>query len=97
MNKDEILYKFNALLEETIEEGDKENMEVSSTMFKKAVCLLASLDVKKANEFVECFEGTLKYYNYLTENEAEKIVNSFVNQDGSRGQNGMTQMISFLL
>lgn len=85
MNKDEILYKFNALLDETIEEGDKENMEVSRAMFKKAVCLLVSLDAKKADEFVECFEGTLKYYNYLTESEAESIVNSFVNQDGSRG------------
>ena len=65
MDKDEILYRFSILLDETIEEGDTENTEVSWAMFKKAVRLLASLDIKKATEFVECFEGTLKYYNYL--------------------------------
>ena len=85
MSKEDILYKFGILLDETIEEGDKENMEVSYAMFKKAVCLLTSLDIKRAEEFVDCFEGTLKYYNYLTESETEKIVNSFVNQDGSHG------------
>lgn len=85
MDKDKILYRFDTLLTRIIEENDKENMEVSRSMFKKAVCLLASLDTQKANEFVDCFDGTLRFYNYLTENETEKIVNSFVNQDGSRG------------
>ena len=85
MNKDEIIHKFDVLLDETIEEGDKESMEVSRSMFKKAVCLLTALDSKKAEEFIECFEGTLKYYNYLTEGEAEKLSSSFLNQDGSRG------------
>lgn len=85
MSKDEIFHKFNNLLDEVVEDNDKENLDVSYTMFKKAVCMLASLDPKQAGEFVDCFEGTLKYYNYLTESEAEKIVNSFVNQDGSHG------------
>lgn len=85
MNTEDMLYKFNTLLDETVEDGDKENLDVSYSMFKKAVCLLASLDPKKAEEFVECFEGTLKFYNYLTESEADKILSGFVNQDGSRG------------
>ena len=85
MSKEEILRKFNCLLDETVDEGDKENLDISNAMFKKAVCLLASLDEKQANEFVDCFEGTLKYYNYLTESEAGKIVGAFVNQDGTRG------------
>lgn len=85
MTKDEILNKFNDLLDETVEDGDKENLGVSYAMFKKAVCLLYVLDSKRAEEFVSCYEGTLKYYNYLTEGEAERIVDSFVNQDGSRG------------
>lgn len=85
MNKDEILYKFGVLLDETVAENDKENLSVSYAMFKKAICLLAAVDAKQACEFVECFEGTLKYYNYLTESEAEKVVNSFINQDDSRG------------
>lgn len=79
------MHKFVVLLDSTIEEGDKESMEVSRDMFKKAVCIIASLDLKKAGEFVECFEGNLKYYNYLTESEALKIVDTFINQDGSRG------------
>lgn len=85
MGKNEVLYRFGALLDDTIKEGDKENMDVSRAMFKRAVCLLASVDVEKANEFVDCFDGTLKYYNYLTEGEAEEIVTAFVNQDGTRG------------
>ena len=47
MNKDEITNKFNHLLDDVIAEGDKESMDVSSTMFKKAVCMLAHLDVKR--------------------------------------------------
>lgn len=85
MNKDEILNRFNSLLDEVVEDNDKESLDVSYAMFKKAICMLASLDSKQAGEFIDCYEGTLKYYNYLTESEAEKIVNSFINQDGSRG------------
>ena len=54
-------------------------------MFKKAVELLADTNLKDAKELVECYEGTLKYYNFLTESEAEEIVSDFLNQDGSKG------------
>lgn len=37
-------------------------------------------DEPLANNFT-----TLKYYNFLTENEAEEIVAAFQNQDGSKG------------
>lgn len=37
-------------------------------------------DEPLANNFT-----TLKYYNFLTENEAEEIVATFQNQDGSKG------------
>ena len=80
-----ILPKFASLLSDTIAEGDDENMMVAETMFKKAVQMLAELDADKAKDFVECFEGTLKFYNYLTERESRQIVDRFVNQDGSRG------------
>jgi hypothetical protein len=42
-------------------------------------------DEPLAKEVLECYEGTLKYYNFLTENEAEEIVAAFQNQDGSKG------------
>ena len=38
-----------------------------------------------SQQVLECYEGTLKYYNFLTENEAEEIVAAFQNQDGSKG------------
>lgn len=85
MDKEMILHKFNSLLSDTIAEGDEENMRVTEAMFRKAVQMLIDLDEAKGKDFVECFEGTLKYYNYLTENEAKRVVDSFINQDGSRG------------
>ena len=85
VGKNEILTRFSLLLEEIEENRDAEDLAVSRDMFKKAVDLLADTDVRKAGEFVECFEGTLKFYNFLTEHEAEEIVSKFLNQDGSRG------------
>ena len=53
--------------------------------FKKAFTVLADVNPRMAKEVLECYEGTLKYYNFLTENEAEEIVAAFQNQDGSKG------------
>lgn len=85
MDKDIILYRFSGLLTDTIEERDDESMRVAEQMFKKAFQMLIELDADKAQNFMECFEGMLKYYNYLTEHEALKIVEKFVNQNGTKG------------
>ena len=85
MNKEELIGKFNLLLDDVIHDGDTDDMETTQAMFKKAVAMLAHIDVKKAEEFLCCFEGTLKYFNYLTPSEAANIVDKFVNQDGSKG------------
>ena len=85
MTKDEILHKFNYLLDETISRQDNKEMEISRTMFKKAVCIISRYDLSKAEEFVECFEGTLKYNNYLSKYETEHILSEFINEDGTRG------------
>lgn len=85
MDRNDILIKFNRLLNKTIEGGVKQEMQVTKMMFQKAVELLSDTDIRKAKEFVECFEGTLLFNNYLTEQEAENAVSLFVNQDGSRG------------
>lgn len=82
---EDILRRFENLLDETISKGEKKEMELSRTMFKRAVFLLAQADEKKANDFVECFEGSLRFHNYLSRGEAMKVVEAFVNQDGSRG------------
>lgn len=85
MDKKELLEKFCTVYTEAINSGDAADTEVSLQMFKKAVELLADTNLKDAKELVECYEGTLKYYNFLTESEAEEIVSDFLNQDGSKG------------
>lgn len=85
MDKKELLDKFCSLFMEAKTSGDPEDCEVSLSMFKKAVCLLAEANLRSAKELIECYEGTLKYYNFLTENEAEEIVAKFENQDNSKG------------
>lgn len=85
MDKKELLDKFHSLLTEAKNSGEREDMEVSLCMFKKAMHYLADTNIRSLKELVECYEGNLKYYNFLTETEAEDVVEGFVNQDGSRG------------
>lgn len=85
MDKKELIDKFHALLLEVKNSGDSEDIEVSLDMLKKAFNLLADANIRSAKELVECYEGSLKYYNFLTETEAEDIVDKFSNQDGSKG------------
>ena len=65
--------------------NDKEDIVMSMDMFKKTFLLLADTNFRDAKEVYECFDGTLKYYNFLTETEADAVVDHFVNQDGSKG------------
>lgn len=85
MDKKELLDKFCSVYTEATTSGDNDDIKVSLCMFKKAFELLADTDVRSAKELVECYEGTLKYYNFLTESETEEILSAFVNQDGSKG------------
>lgn len=85
MDKKELLEKFHSLLDEVKSSGEKESAEVSIRMFKKAMNVLADINLRSMKEIVECYEGSLKYYNFLTETEADEIVEKFSNQDGSRG------------
>ena len=85
MDKKELLDKFHSLLLEVKNSGDSEDIEVSLDMLKKAFNLLVEANIRSAKELVECYEGSLKYYNFLTETEAEDIVDKFSNQDGSKG------------
>lgn len=85
MDKKEFLDRFHSLLLEAKTSGDSEDIAVSFDMLKKAFNLLAEANIRGAKELVECYEGSLKYYNFLTETEAEEIVDKFSNQDGTRG------------
>lgn len=85
MDKKELLEKFCLIFHEVKKSRKIEDSEVSLLMFKKAVELLAEANLRSAKELIECYEGTLKYNNFLTESEAEYIVERFSNEDGSRG------------
>ena len=85
MDKKELLEKFCTLFTEATTSKDEEDIRVSFAMFKKAVKLLIEVSFRDAKELVECYEGSLKYYNFLTEAEAVEILDTFINQDGSRG------------
>lgn len=83
--RDEVLKKFNELLDETIERGNNKEMQLTRCMFNQAVEFLTDLDMDLSKEFVERFEGVLNYNNFLTEGESRRILLSFLNQDGSKG------------
>lgn len=85
MDKKELLEKFCSLYNEVKNSPDSENIHVAIGMFKKAFHLLADTNIRGAKEIVECFEGTIRFFNFLTESEAEEIVEKLVNQDGSKG------------
>lgn len=85
MDKKELLDKFYGLLMESKYSGEKEDIDVSFCMLKKAALFLADINLRSLKELVECYEGNLKYYNFLTETEAEGVVDKFINQDGSKG------------
>ena len=85
MDKKELIDKFCSLFMEAKNSGDHEDIDVCLCMLKKAAHYLAELNIRSMKEFVECFEGNLKYYNFLTETEAEDIVDKFINQDGTKG------------
>lgn len=85
MDKKELLEKFCTLYTEATTSKDTEDIKVSLAMFKKAVKLLTEVSFRDAKELIECYEGSLKFYNFVTEAEAMDLVDSFMNQDGSRG------------
>lgn len=85
MDRKELLDKFCLLLAEVKTSKDPEDVEIALHMLKKAICMLSEENLHRAKELFECFEGTLKYDNFLTESEAMSIVEKFINQDGSKG------------
>lgn len=83
--KEELINKFHSVHNEAISSKDVDDMHIASDMFIKTFNELAECNPKQAQEIVECYEGSLKYYNFLTESEAMAILDKFMNQDGSKG------------
>lgn len=85
MDKKELIERFHSVHNEAISSKDVEDMHIASTMFIKTFEELTECNVREAQEIVECYEGTLKYYNFLTSSETEEILMKMTNQDGSKG------------
>ena len=79
MTKDELMDKFCSVFNEATTANDAEDIKISLLAFKKAFTVLADVNPRMAKEVLECYEGTLKYYNFLTENEAEEIADFIAN------------------
>ncbi len=85
MTKEELLYRFDSVMDKTISVGNKDDMETSRAMFRKLLSILYNMDTRKSVEFMECFEGNLEYNNYVSKDEALRITSSFVNYNGTKG------------
>ena len=77
MTKEEIMSKFSAINDAVIASRDNESMIIANDVFHKTLCRLADVDLPVAQSIVECYEGKLKYNNYLSEKEALDIVSRF--------------------
>lgn len=77
MNKEEILNKFDLINGAVIASKNNAKMEIANSVFHKTLCKLADYDLSEAQSIVDCYEGKLKFNNYLTEKEAVETVNRF--------------------
>lgn len=71
-------------------ELSKRFMNILNRVETKYACLILDMFIDeigedRACEILELSEGMSKYKNYLTENEAKRIVEGMVNYDGSKG------------
>lgn len=83
--QEELISRFHSVHNEAVSSKDVSAMRVASSMFIKTFEELVSCDAKAAQDIIECYEGNLKYNNFLTESETDRILSSFVNEDGTRG------------
>ena len=77
--------KLLAIIEEVKMSEDKDDINISLCMLKDVFGQLYEVAPEKAEELLKCYEGSLRYYNFLTEEEAKVIVDAFKNQDGTDG------------
>ena len=69
--------RFNLINDAVISSRDNEKMKLANDVFHKTLCKLADYDLSEAKSIVDCYEGKLKYNNYLSEKEAKEIVSRF--------------------
>ena len=59
--------------------------EVKGAIIKTSMSYLSKCDDNTINELLDCTEGLCNYNNFLTQKEAQEILNGFRNSDGSSG------------
>ena len=72
-------------------------MHLDDSLLRKCFVMLAESSQKSALSYLDCIEGMHTYNNYVTEPEANDIVSSFVNCDGSSGAKwSVNQIVDFV-
>lgn len=61
------------------------NTETTREMLVDTFAHLYSANPRLAEELAETFDGNLNYNNYLTESEAQRILATMLNEDGTHG------------
>jgi hypothetical protein len=81
---EELIRKYDELYEDMAKAKDPKKMMVFGEAEKKMFHSLAKKHPEIAESWLTQLEAG-RWHNYLSKNEAEKIVNGLVNQDGTRG------------
>lgn len=82
--KEEIKQRYNELYRLMAASGDASKMKVFGKAEKWAFCRMLELSEEDAKRWLDKLEST-EWNNYLSKEEAESIVEDFVNQDGTHG------------
>ena len=81
---EELIRKYDELYEDMAKAKDPKKMMIFGDAEKKMFHSLAKKHPEIAESWLTQLEAG-RWNNYLSKNEAEKIVNGLVNQDGTRG------------
>lgn len=84
IDREELFEKFKNLIPHIVSSEDT-SCDFIRSILKKVMKTLCEVDAGEAEEIIECIEGNVHYNNFLTKSEADNILSTLVNSDGSKG------------
>lgn len=61
------------------------NNDIEETLISKIIKYVYDYDRSMLDNTIECFEGIIKFNNYVSQLECDQIISKSINQDGSKG------------